>query len=333
MPGCALEHVELFFERLSPLFAEVFPSTVTIAGVAPSVTPWAESIDPAVSPAFYAVPIGSVTCQAGGYMTVSTDDCAGVRPTFGAIRNSYGDDSLRLDRRRRRDPRGARPHDLHRGRRRAAGAGGGARGQRRGAPAGRPSPADPTVLEAAGGPGAGSVPGTSGAVAISMQYDVTTGRANGGFAQVPAAGFPLVLSPGATTAPMVAPPGGAAPPTNAGLPVGAPPQRVIGLSAGASYLDPSDPTGTRQLVPVATAGLISAWVDVTAAVPVGTALTVAAAATSGQWGLTAVGSGGGLVVAQAALPLTPATPPGLQRTWVWVASPYHAHGSGPQAAP
>jgi hypothetical protein len=308
--GSVLERVELYFERIERVRAEHATLTVAEASFAPSVQPWAESLDPAVSARTYAVPLGSVTYQTDGSFTPSMAERAGVTPTFAALRNSYGDVSMRLD---RVDDQATLelvvPTTF-------SAPTGGPQAQAAvlatnvgSPPAGRPSPADPTVFEAAGGPGAAGIPGTSGVVAISMQYDATTGTANGGFAAVPRSGFPLVLSPAATTAPMVAPPGRDA-------------TGLIGLSAGPSYADRSDPTGARILVPVATAGLIQAWVYVGAALAVGTALTPAGCAVAGRWGLETIGNEGGFAVAQTALPLTPATVPGLQLTWVWVAPPY-----------
>jgi hypothetical protein len=309
-PGCVLERVALFFERISPI-SGVFPSTVVEVGVAPSVNASAESLEPALSALAYAVPLGSVTYQSDGSLTSSMLERAGVRPTLAALRNSYGDVSLRLD---RIDAKAAVEFVVP-AKFTAPSGGPLAQAATLAAdmgmpPAGRPSPADPTVFEAAGGPGVGGVSGTSGVVAISMHYDVTSGNANGGFAAVPRSGFPLVLSAAATTAPMVAPP---AQNTT---------QSPIGLSAGPSYPDSSDPTGARVLVPVATAGLIQAWVSVTAPTPVGTALTAAPRAVSGQWPLDVLGASGGFVLAQTALPLAPSVAPGPQLTWVWVTPPY-----------
>jgi hypothetical protein len=191
------------------------------------------------------------------------------------------------------------------------------------------------------------------------------------FPKVPHSGFPLVLSPAGLAAippattpvvpPMVSPPVSSvnASVSRIALTPGSAPA-CIGISAAPSQADANDPTGARLLVPVATAGLVLAWVLVPAAsqatststtttnngttttnssstpstpttLPVGTLLSPAPAAeSSARWNLVPILPGnraayGAIVVAQLASAVTnPAAVDTAQQVWVWVVAPHGA---------
>jgi hypothetical protein len=166
-------------------------------------------------------------------------------------------------------------------------------------------------------------------MAVSMQYDIKAGAAPyssvGGFPTVAHSGFPLVLSPNGTSQPMVAPP---IPASGSNVSVATPGNlTLIGLSAGPSTPDPSDPTFQKQLVPVATAGIILAYIFVGQLQPneqltVGTLLSLAPTPTGNTWGLVPSSGSGAVVVAQLAIPLTnPSGTSVMVPAWVWVVPP------------
>jgi hypothetical protein len=325
------EGVALYFSLLPSTDQNALLSAVTPAPRAP---PWSDPIDQSGSAASWAVPLGSVIYQQDTTLLPSLVERAGVMPSVGALRNSFDDVSLILDRAANGIPvlgvtvptvfeptapaffrtfaggplvqAAVVATDL---------------GQ---PPAGRPNAATNTIFEAAGGnagiPAPGGVPvapGTSGVVAISMAYDTTISSS---FPSVPHPGFPLVLSLAAQATPLVSPPI-ASGPSGTNL-------NYIGLSASASQLDP---TGTLQLVPVATGGIVLAYVflsaGTTSPLPVGTLLTPASGPLMSpitgqlQWGLVQA-TYGAVVVAQLATPVsnnaaTGANVPAL----VWVVPP------------
>lgn len=170
-------------------------------------------------------------------------------------------------------------------------------------PAGRVSPSDPRVFEAAGGR-VGAPPGVSGVLAVSMELDVDVAGPLG-FSPIQYAGVPLALSasPSLSTAPKVAP-------FRPDLGIAA----LIGLSAGASNADGTSVT----TVPVATAGVIYAYVRTAAAA--GQELTPDYNHISGaKYPLVPATASGALVVA-----LNGLAAPGSMSTQVpvWAIQPY-----------
>jgi hypothetical protein len=153
-----------------------------------------------------------------------------------------------------------------------------------------------------------------------MQYDTLFGaspyRDYGGFPTVPHPGFPLVLSQNSGSQPQVAPPS----------PIGTPPPPLVGLSAAPSQPDPNDPTGRAQIVPVATAGIIMAFIGLQPGQQafVGTMLTFGLTPVTGpvQWPLVPAVTPGSVIVGQLATLVSNqgslfATFP----AWVWVVPP------------
>jgi hypothetical protein len=324
------EGIKLYFSRI-PLDAETF--VTALATPAPSVDPWADPIDQGGADGSYAVPLGLVAYNSdGNTLSYSMLRRAGVMPDVGALRNSFGDISLVLNRVASFPFMAVTVPTIFETTAPAffMTLAGGPLVQAStvaadlGMPAaGRPCSALPNVLEAAGGYPAtaglsGIGVGSSGVTGVSMQYDTGAGSqpysAYGGFPTVPHAGFPLVLSQGATALPLVAPP--PPPGTNANA-------NIVGLSASPSYADPTDPSGSRQLVPVATAGIIFAYVNALQAMSVGTLLSPNPVPTGnpGQWPLIAA-TGSTPVVAQLATPISAASQSaGGTPAWVWVMPP------------
>ena len=334
--GSVSEGVQLIFTR-----PEVMPDYARTPFE--PVLPWADPIDQGGTAASYAVPLGSVVCLNETALIPSPAQRAGVMPWVGGLRNSYGDPpSLLLNEINGISAMAVTVPTVFEETAPAffRTCAGGPYVQAAVVatdlgwpPAGRPSAADPTVFEAAGGnaglavsgasPGLATLPGgTSGVVAISMEYDVATGilpvYGTTGFHRVPHSGFPLVLSPNAQTQPKVAPPA---------LPAPGP---YIGLSAAASH---PDATGTLEIVPVATSGIVCAYVFVPAStttpIPVGTLLSPSLTPMEGRWGLVQVSgrASGHVVVAQLATPVSSPSSSSLgtwQPAFVWVVPPYNA---------
>jgi hypothetical protein len=323
------EGVQLFFSRidgrrqLGTLLGSVTSS--------PSVVPWAELIDQPGTPQQYAVPLGSVFYeQAGGLLLPSMLQRAGVMPTLGAVRNSFGDISVVLTRVRDILPvLAVEVLSVFEAEARFRTYAGGPLVQAAvlatdllSAPAARPTSTAPTVAGVAGGgwdptnslPSIG--PGAGGVVAVSLQYDTKVGatpfQSSGGFPNVPHSGFPIALSP-----------------TPAGnQPLAAPlvPQAVVvGLAAAPSYPDPNDTTGATQLVPVATAGIVQAYVLGASTLGVGAPLTPATGPTMGPqvvWPLVSPANSSSPIVARLAAPVSSSgASTGPQPAWVWVMQP------------
>jgi ABC-type amino acid transport substrate-binding protein len=120
------------------------------------------------------------------------------------------------------------------------------------APAGRVNAIDPRVFEAAGGRG-GAPAGVSGVLAVSMEYDDVAGDGFHAFEAVPHAGFPLELSddPLLTAGPKLVPAAGSSS------------RFIVGISAGTSDAVSS----SVAIVPVATAGVVRAFVTNLAGAP------------------------------------------------------------------
>jgi hypothetical protein len=366
-PACApttgrstSEGVQLLFTRITGTGTTPSPVTPNFQATPfQAVPPWADPIDQGGPAVAYAVPLGSVTTQQDtttqAYTLIpSQAQRIGMMPYVGGLRSSDGDVSVLVDRINGIpavgvlvptvfEPTAPAFFQTYAGGPYAQAA---VVAADLGMPAAaRPTPGTPYVFEVAGGNnglpqgGAVGLPGTSGVVAVSMQYDTTTAGATyttyGGFPAVLQSGFPLVLSPNATSQPMVTPP---IPPskTTAGN------LTYIGLSAAPSHADPTDPTGLRQLVPVAMSGIVMAYVFVGAAtqstgtiapttIPVGTLLTPASmpnGAALPQWGLVPISSrsaAGAVTVAQLATPVSNSATTGsaLVPAWVWVVPPYN----------
>jgi hypothetical protein len=328
-----VESVRLVFQKLPPLERGNFLNLLFDEGTAPSVNPWADPIDQPGSAVVYSVPLGSVLYGPNGALQPSMLQRAGVVPSFGGLRNSFGDEVMRLVRTTGQGTPAigvsAVTVFLPTAPAFFTTIAGGPQVQSAyvatnigEAPVARPSPSNPAVLEAAGGRNAR--PAISGATAIAMLYD---GSANTQFKNgVPHSGFPLQLS--LLSNDPKAPDPKVAPPDFSRAFVG--PSPFVGISAGPSYS-----SGDDVIVPVATSGLVQAWVDIApsasgaaaATVPVGTELAASGKPSQSQWPLTPVGAAPAVVVAWTALPLAPPTPAGPQLTWVWVVTPYLHSGS------
>jgi hypothetical protein len=327
-----VEGVRLIFQKIPLSDRASFLDQLLGDEAAPSVNPWADPIDQPGSTVVYSVPLGTVAYGANGALRPSMIRRAGVMPSLGGVRNSFGDELVRLVRIRGDGAPAvgvsAATVFLPNAPAFFTTIAGGPYVQSAyvatdiGAPpVARPCPQNANVLEAAGG--RDSRPAVSGATAIAMLYDASANRQFAG--GVPHSGFPLQLSPlnddTTATDPKVAPP------LFSGTIVGVSP--FVGISAAPSYS-----SGNDVIVSVATGGLVQAWVDIpvpqgmSAPVPVGTQLVANRQPSSqNQWALTPVSSGAGVVVAWTALPLQPPKNPTLQQTWVWVVAPYFLPGT------
>jgi hypothetical protein len=346
-----VDRVKLVFRKLPPtatiagtLFLPLLTVFASLSLIATALAePWS-ALDPAGrSSDDFAVRLGHGSWN-GTSFTVSMSDRAGVTPQFGGLRNSFGELSLTLG----RDPLGnamvgltvpsvfgapatfkstvdfetdltVNGNATFQQSVSFQGVAGGPTVQASvvakdqfSTPAGRVSPSNPAVFEAAGGHG--TTAGAGGVLAVSMQYDAGAIPLFHNFAGVPHAGFPLALSVNSVAAtPMVAPFNPAS---------GHPP---IGLSAGQSLPGPSG-SGTI-LLPVASAGLVMAYVNVVGVVGVDTELMVDATTITdgggtptnptGQYPLKPATSGN-FVLARCTAPVSA----GIQLVPVWVVPPY-----------